>query len=141
MKYSFFCFGHENITSLHKKTIEFTKDNRLSLEGDCIVGVNADFNFDALLEFVRLNEGKKVRCELKLDGLKDEFFFYINSQFSHRTEIVIRKSHFLSERTLGIHASKSAIDVRRMIIQGLKDPGTKMEVVFDEEENNEQKGD
>ena len=31
--------GHKNILSLHKKTIEITKDSQLTVNGDCIVGV------------------------------------------------------------------------------------------------------
>ena len=33
--------GHKNILSLHKKTIEITKDSKLSISGDCIVGTNS----------------------------------------------------------------------------------------------------
>ena len=33
--------GHKNILSLHKKTIEITKDSELSVSGDCIVGINS----------------------------------------------------------------------------------------------------
>ena len=33
--------GHKNILSLHKKTIEITKDSKLSVSGDCIVGTNS----------------------------------------------------------------------------------------------------
>ena len=34
--------GHSNILSLHKKTIEITKDSHLTINGDCIIGVNAN---------------------------------------------------------------------------------------------------
>ncbi len=44
MEYSFTAWGHENITANHKRTLEFTKDNELSLEGDCILGVSANFS-------------------------------------------------------------------------------------------------
>jgi len=33
--------GHKNILSLHKKTIEITKDDELTVNGDCIVGTNS----------------------------------------------------------------------------------------------------
>ena len=41
---SFFCFGHKNILAKHRNTLEFTKDKDLTLNGDCIVGVNANFD-------------------------------------------------------------------------------------------------
>ena len=31
--------GHKNILSLHQKTLEITKDDELTSNGDCIVGV------------------------------------------------------------------------------------------------------
>ena len=34
--------GHKNILSLHEKTIEITKDSELTVNGDCIIGTNAD---------------------------------------------------------------------------------------------------
>ena len=42
MKYEIEFFGHENIRSNHKKTIEITKESHLTPRGDCIVGVNAN---------------------------------------------------------------------------------------------------
>ena len=44
MSYSFTAYGHKNILATHKTTIEFTKDKELSLKGNCIVGVRADFD-------------------------------------------------------------------------------------------------
>ncbi len=33
--------GHKNIRSLHEKTIEITKDSKLTPSGDCIIGINS----------------------------------------------------------------------------------------------------
>ena len=41
MKFEIGFTGHENIRSLHTKTIEITKEANLTPSGDCIVGVNA----------------------------------------------------------------------------------------------------
>lgn len=61
MKYSFTCYGHENITCKHKTTLEFTKSNELSLKGDCIVGVKADFSIKEIKRFVEsLGNNKKI---------------------------------------------------------------------------------
>jgi len=35
--------GHENIRSLHKNTIEITKEPTLTPSGDCIIGINAKY--------------------------------------------------------------------------------------------------
>jgi len=41
VRYEIEFFGHENIRSNHKKTIEITKELHLTPRGDCIIGVNA----------------------------------------------------------------------------------------------------
>ena len=119
MVFQFFCYGHENILSTHKNTIEFTKDSELTLDGDCIIGIKADFNPQDLIQFLK---GKQqINCEITVDNIKDIFTFEINPDFNDEHEIVIRKSDFLSERTLGIKANKAAIDINREIIQKLKE--------------------
>src|SRR5512132_4283780 len=35
-------YGHPNVQSLHAKTVEITKDEHLTLRGDCIIGVRAN---------------------------------------------------------------------------------------------------
>jgi len=61
MKYSFTCYGHENITAKHKTTLEFTKDKDLGLEGDCIVGVKADFSLKSLKKLIKsIGNNKKI---------------------------------------------------------------------------------
>jgi len=37
VRYEIEFFGHENIRSNHKKTIEITKESHLTPRGDCIV--------------------------------------------------------------------------------------------------------
>ena len=65
MKYSFSCYGHENITSKHKTTLEFTKDSKLGLEGDCIIGVKADFSLPQLKKFIKSLNNNKVTIIIK----------------------------------------------------------------------------
>ena len=35
-------YGHPNVLATHPRTIEITKDNYLTKEGNCIVGINAN---------------------------------------------------------------------------------------------------
>ena len=53
--YEFEIKGHENVTSKHKKTLEFTKESHLTKNGDCIVGINSTFNLDKIKEFILKN--------------------------------------------------------------------------------------
>ena len=49
--------GHKNILSLHQKTLEITKDDELTSNGDCIVGVSANISCVDLPEKMK----KKIR--------------------------------------------------------------------------------
>ena len=148
MRYSFACCGHENITANHRTTLEFTKDHELSLEGDCIVGVKADFSFDSLKKFINKtpNQHKKITITIKTiknnnnkikneDKIKkvieEKIIAEINPGFNSNKEIVIRKTNFLSERTFAIKADKSSSELNRNLIDFLKDKTNKVMVVLE----------
>jgi hypothetical protein len=130
MKFAFNCCGHENILGLHNSTIEFTKDYSLTKNGDCIIGVRADFDFRELMDFVAENSGRKVECKIIVGLIEDEFSFYINPDFSGHHEIVIRKTDFCSKRTLGVLANKAAVDLNRGIMEKMRDRNSIMKVIF-----------
>ena len=66
MGYSFTCYGHENITCRHKTTLEFTKDSELSLKGDCIAGIKADFSIKEIRRFIEsLGNNKKITITME----------------------------------------------------------------------------
>ncbi len=124
-KASFCAYGHENILGAHKNTIEFTKDKELSLNGDCIVGVNCDFSFSSLKKLLKFN---KFRLVMRVDKLLFELYAKVNPNFCDDHEIVIRRSGFDSKRTLGIRSDKAAIDIGRNMIERLKSPKARIEV-------------
>jgi len=129
-KFEFLCYGHENILGTHKNTLEFTKEDFLTKNGDCIVGINADYNIKLLKEFIKNNKDKKIRCDLLIDNKKDSFEFFLNPDFCDEHEIVIRIGEFLSKRTIGIRATKSAKNIDRNLIEDLKNKNAKMQVYF-----------
>ena len=45
----------------------------------------------------------------------------VNKNFNSDHEIVVRRSNFISDRTLGINADKSSFEINRKIINKLKD--------------------
>ena len=61
MKYKFHAYGHPNILATHKTTLEFTKDSELSLKGDCIVGVKADFDLNEIKKFVKNLKSNQIK--------------------------------------------------------------------------------
>jgi uncharacterized protein len=116
--YSFSCFGHSNITSKHKNTFEFTKDEEISLKADCIVGVKADYDIKELKIFLKGKD--KIKIIMSVDDLKEEVNCIVNKEFNDEKEIVIRKSDFSSKRTLGIRADKASSDFSKEFVEKLE---------------------
>jgi len=146
MEYSFTCYGHENVTSRHKTTLEFTKDSELSLKGDCIVGLKADFSLVQLKKFIDSKINKKITItietindnKLKNNGNLNEMGgkiietinAEINPDFNSDKEIVIRKSDFVDGRTFAINADKAAVELNKDLIGFLRVKENKIRVIF-----------
>lgn len=128
MEYSFTAWGHENIIGKHKRTLEFTKDSNLSVEGDCILGVNANFSIYDLKELI--SEGIKMKMVITADDVSDEVVFDANKGFDDDGEIVVRMGDFSSDRTFGMRADKACADLKKELIEKLKNPGQKIDVLI-----------
>ena len=121
--------GHKNILSLHKKTIEITKDSKLSVSGDCIVGTNSTIACIDLPEKFK----KKIRnpdTVILFTIAADEYSFSIHGKGSekltlkHTNDIVLRKSAFTCSRTIAINCDKASDDIPRTMIKKLQNPKT-----------------
>ncbi len=130
--------GHSNIRSLHQKTIEITKDSTLSLNGDCIVGINASCGCKDIPDIMKKklqNSESNVKLSLKIQ----DYCFEINGKghddllLSHPHDIVIRKSEFVCPRTLAVNCNNASDDIPREIIQLLQKPDA--EGIFEIEVN------
>ena len=120
MRYIFRARGHKNILANHRSTLEFTKDKVMSLDGDCIVGIGADFSLQQLQRLVRSH--KHLRMRIKAGDCVDEIDFTANKNFSSEKELVLRFSEFSSDRTFGFRATKSAKQLDRQLVEMLRDP-------------------
>ena len=129
MAYSFTCYGHENITAKHKTTLEFTKSNELSLKGNCIIGVKADFSIKEIKRFIEsLGNNKKIIITMEiLDYIIERINAEVNPGFNSGMEMVIRKSDFIDERTFAINADKCACDLRGELIKHIA--GNKQKII------------
>jgi hypothetical protein len=128
-------FGHENIQAIHPSTLMFTKDKHLSKNGDCIVALAADKAVaDLSPEFK--DELRKPNAKLTILIEADELKEQINASGSPKlvltspTDIVIRKSEYICNRTLAIHADKAANDLPRAFVEKLKDPKQEVKVTL-----------
>jgi hypothetical protein len=122
-----FGFGHENVQATHHSTVEFTKDTHLSRNGDCILVVSADKGLaDLSAEFKAVLKTPHAELTIKIEAgnISDEMHALGSSQLTltHPQEMVIRKSDYASNRTLGIHADKAAKDLSRELAEKLKNP-------------------
>ena len=121
----FCCNGHRNILSTHKTTLEFTKDKDLTKNGNCIIGIGADFEMDSIN---KLLEFDNIIIKIKVDELSDKIIAKVNKYFNDRNEIVIRMGEYASERTLGIRADKASKHLNRKMMDKMKNPKQKMTV-------------
>ena len=124
---SIVAFGHKNIQATHLSTLMFTKDENLSNNGNCIICVSADKAVADLSQKFK-NALKKPNAKLtliiKVGDLAEQIKASGSSEllFTHKTDMVIRKSDYISDRTLAIHADKSSNDLSRALVEKLKNP-------------------
>ncbi|MBT3395315.1 DUF371 domain-containing protein [archaeon] len=116
----FKAYGHENVLATHKNTFEFTKDNYLTKQGDCIVGIKLDKLPKAITGLIKII--------ISVDGFKEYITAEANPKFKHESEFVIRISGFLDDRTYAIRADKAAKDFSREMIEILKNPNKEIEI-------------
>ncbi len=133
MQYKFHAYGHPNILGTHKTTLEFTKDSELSLKGDCIIGVNADFELEKLEVFIKKSSNKKITIIIEAPDkkIKETIKAEISPEFSHNKELVIRKADFVSGRTLAIKSNKAAFELNKDLISFLKEKKNKIIVIIE----------
>lgn len=120
------CWGHENVRATHRSTLEFTKEDFLTPRGDCILCIKADKGINDLSEEFKkaLKSGKRLRIKIKVDGVEDELTAWGDERLilEHPTSMVIRKSEYVDSRTLALRADKAARDIKREIVEKLRNP-------------------
>lgn len=118
--------GHPMVRSLHPTTIEVTTETHLTERGDCIIGVGASKGCADLDRRVRKGIQAGARLVLCIRTTGETFTVRCRGdprlELSDAHDIVVRKSEFISGRTLALRASAAAKDVPRSIVRRLKDP-------------------
>lgn len=126
---SFKARGHPNVSAAHKTTFELTKDDFLTEKGDCIVGIDSDFDVDELRAFAAVN--RRVRIILRADGMEEVVHALVNPSFADDREFVVRMGNFASPRTFAVRADRSSMMFDRRFVRALKD-GAVLEVEIEE---------
>ncbi len=119
--------GHPNVSAIHPSTLMFTKERHLSPSGDCVVAVAADKGAADLKQGFKdaLKEpNAQVTITIEADGLTAQVHAHGSPKLTltNTNDMVIRKSDFISGRTLAIHSDKSSRDLPRSLIGKLRNP-------------------
>ncbi len=130
-----YAYGHENILCSHKTTIEITKDKDLTKKGNCIIGINASkacIDLNHKLKEIIINEDK-IKVTLKVGNLKDSFYGFGHKalRLLDKKDLVLRKSNYICDRTVLINCTKSSNDLKRELIEALKQPGKKISIILE----------
>lgn len=125
----FRAWGHPNIKASHKTTIEFTKEDYVSPEGDCIIGIKSTFDTEKLKEFAKKHE--KAKITIKTGALKEVITAKTNPSFNDEKEMVIRMGEYASSRTFAVRADKASKHLNRELVRALQ-MGSPMEVQVEE---------
>jgi hypothetical protein len=128
------CKGHPLVTANHPSTLEITCDRDLSLRGDCIIGVSADYGARDLPGEIRsllCNDDACIHTTLSCDGMTVEVQARGSSAFTldHPTDMVWRKSGYVCGRTVAIHADIAARSIPREFVKSLRE-GCPLILVF-----------
>lgn len=120
--------GHANIRATHGKTLEVTKETHLTPRGDCIIAVGADRGLGELEgEFKNALRNPNAVLEMTIEcgGLEDKVTAYGHPKLTlnHPTDMVVRKSEFVCDRTLAVRADKAAADLNRKLVEKLAQGG------------------
>ena len=131
-----FGYGHENVLATHKTTLEFTRDKHLSKKGDCIVAVAADKGLVDLRAEFKENLRKphaKLTVLIEAGEIMERVEAYGSPQLvlTHPTDMVIRKSDYVDNRTLAVQADKAALYLSRELVEKLKNPKQKVKITLE----------
>jgi len=125
LRETFKAWGHPNVRSTHRTTLMTTTDDHMSTRGDCIVAVSAEKGLRDLnprIKGVIRREGSSVRLIIETEGktFTVEGFGDPRLTLSHPSDMVIRRSRYICDRTLMIRADKAACDINNSLIKLLQ---------------------
>lgn len=135
LKEVIFAYGHENVLATHRTTMEVTKDHDLSKKGTCIIAVSANKGMNELSsEFKRKLQNADTRLTIRIAAGNNEEIVNASGNpqldLTHPTELVIRKSNYVCNRTLATLADKAACDLSKELVERLKNPVQKVVITL-----------
>lgn len=120
---------------MHRSTLEVTKEAQLSKKGDCIVAVSADRavnDLDPKFKEIISDKKAKITIAIKAGEIVETVKALGSSRLTlrHQTDMVVRKSNHVCDRTLAIRADKAACDLSRELVGKLRNPKQKVKITL-----------
>ena len=127
--------GHGNIEATHPTTLEITKEKRLSRRGDCIIAVGTDKSLadlsDEFKESLR-KPNAKLTLTIEVNGITEQINAHGSPDLilAHPSDMVVRKSSYVDDRTLAVNADKAARDLSRELVEKLQNSKQKARITL-----------
>jgi len=118
------CRGHPLVLGNHPTTFEVTREDHLTKNGNCIIGISADkgcAGLSAAFKRVLANDDTVLITRLSSMDVTVEVKSHGSSRFTldHPTDMVWRRSSFVCGRTIGILSDHVAADLSKALIANL----------------------
>jgi hypothetical protein len=112
-------------------TFEITKDTHMTKRGDCIIAVNADkAGAELSQEFKKALQSDSARLTITIEADTEKEIVNASGHaqltLTHPTDLVVRKSNYVCNRTVAIHADKAAKDLSKTLVKKLQNPKQKV---------------
>ncbi|NLA38225.1 MAG: DUF371 domain-containing protein [Methanomicrobiales archaeon] len=117
--------GHPLVRASHPTTFEVTRDETLTLAGDCIIGVAADKGAADLAPGLKamLSDDRAVLTTRLTAGGETVLVRSRGSAgltLDHPRDLVWRRSSFVSDRTVAVHSDHTAAALPREFVEALR---------------------
>jgi len=127
--------GHENVQSTNKTTFEITKEDYLTKRGDCIIAVSATKGAaDLNKQFRDVAHSKSARITIEIEAGEEKETVKacgdLKLLLTHPTDLVVRKSDYVCNRTLAVRADKAACDLSRRLVKKLQNPKQNVKITL-----------
>ncbi len=119
------CKGHPNIKATHAKTFEFTHDTDITQTGTCIIGIDCEYDEEALLAL-----RGSVRIHLSCNGTEEVIQARMNPLFRRGDPLIIRRNDKPQPRTLCTSSSRGSSALSRELVKELQKPGAELVVTI-----------
>jgi hypothetical protein len=113
--------GHPNVRATNRMTLEVTREDFLTVRGDCILGIEADSACKDLNDDARAaicSDSTRLKFVIEVEGKSFEFGACGSSllTLTHPLSMVIRRSTYCCSRTLAVKSTAAALDVPRPMV-------------------------